>query len=414
MPQVVSAAEARRYLLAYHFLLRPRSLKQGAGILRVMDRLRCIQVDPLDTVGRNVHLVMQSRVKGYHPQLLDSLIYQEHLLVEAWDKLRSIVLADDWPYLNRFRKRMRDHYAETGHPPQGIVDYVREEIAARGSLSSIDLKDKGSGDWRWAPARLARVALDLMFDWGEIAVVGRVGSRKLYARMDDVLPSEVALAEDPHPDHASYVRWHLERRIRSLGLAAARAGDGWLGIHRVSAAERNRALNELEDAGRVVRITADGSKTTYFAPADSAGSFRAGANDGPRAAGHPHASFIAPLDNLIWDRRLIRELFDFNYTWEVYKPASSRKYGYYVLPVLCGDRFIARWEPRRETDGVVVRGWWWEPPAADHRDDSNQAAIGEALRAFMEYLGVNQLRFERSVHAADRKFLRAALMAGTQ
>ena len=394
MPRIVSAAEARHYLLAYHFLLRPRSLKQSTGILQVMDRLRAIQVDPLDTVGRNVHLVMQSRVAGYHPQLLDSLIYQEHLLVEAWDKLRSVVHADDWPYLNRFRKRMRDQHAVSGHPPQEIVDYVREEIAARGPLSSIDLKDKGSGDWRWAPARLARAALDLLFDWGEIGVVGRVGSRKLYSRMSDVLPPEVARAEDPHPDHASYLRWHVERRICSLGLAAARAGDSWLGIQGASAKDRNRALNELEDAGRLVRVEVDNHKTPYFAPANSDQSFRVGANDDRRTADRPRASFVAPLDNLIWDRRLIRDLFGFHYTWEVYKPASSREYGYYVLPVLYGEKFIARWEPRRETDGIVVRGWWWEPPAAECRDDPGiQAAIGQALRAFMEYLGVKRLRF---------------------
>jgi hypothetical protein len=134
-----------------------------------------------------------------------------------------------------------------------------------------------------------------------------------------------------------------------------------------------------------------------------------------RNAYRPRASFIAPLDNLIWDRRLILELFDFNYTWEVYKPASKRDYGYYVLPVLCGDQFIARWEPRREAGGIIVRGWWWERPAAECRDDPGvQAAIGEALRAFMEYLGVKRLGFERSVHTADRRFLRAALVVGTQ
>ncbi|MEE8441886.1 MAG: crosslink repair DNA glycosylase YcaQ family protein [Spirochaetia bacterium] len=412
MSRVVSAAEARRYLLAYHFLLRPRSLRPGTGVLKVMDRLRCIQIDPLDTVGRNVHLVMQSRVKGYHPPLLDSLIYHKHLLVEAWDKMRSVVRVDDWPSLDRFRKRMRDHYAETAQPPQEIVDYVREEIAARGMISSIDLKDKGSAEWRWAPPRLARAALDLMFDWGEIAVVGRVGPRKLYSMMSDVLPPEVARAEDPHPDHASYVRWHVERRIRSLGLAAARAGAGWLGIQGASARDRSRALAELEDAGRLMRVEMDDHKTPYFVPADSAQSFKPDAAGSRRTTDSPCASFIAPLDNLMWDRRLIRDLFGFHYTWEVYKPASKREYGYYVLPVLYGDTFIARWEPRRETDAVVVRGWWWEHPAGECRDNPDtQAAIGEALRAFMEYVGVKRLRFERPVRAEDRKFLRAALVA---
>jgi uncharacterized protein YcaQ len=99
------------------------------------------------------------------------------------------------------------------------------------------------------------------------------------------------------------------------------------------------------------------------------------------------ASILAPLDNLLWDRRMIKQLFGFEYTWEVYKPAEQRSYGYYVLPVLYGDRFVARFEPGRdkETGRIVVKNWWWEPDAAPDAD--MKAAIRACFCRFQRFLG---------------------------
>ena len=113
----------------------------------------------------------------------------------------------------------------------------------------------------------------------------------------------------------------------------------------------------------------------------------AGVNGAP-----PAATFIGPLDNLIWDRDLIRWLFDFDYTWEVYKPAAQRKYGHYVLPVLYGDRFIARVEPifDRKARVLTVVNWWWEAGVAP--DDALVVALAECLAAFGRYLGAAEMR----------------------
>ena len=106
------------------------------------------------------------------------------------------------------------------------------------------------------------------------------------------------------------------------------------------------------------------------------------------------AALIAPLDNLLWDRRFVQALFDFSYVWEVYKPAAERIYGYYVLPVLYGDRFVARFEPQRDEQSgdLVVKGWWWEPgvtPSAPMR-----RALRDCFRGFLRYLGADALRFD--------------------
>ena len=112
---------------------------------------------------------------------------------------------------------------------------------------------------------------------------------------------------------------------------------------------------------------------------------------GGRETTTPAATFIGPLDNLIWDRDLIRWLFDFDYTWEVYKPAVQRKYGHYVLPVLYGDRFIARVEPifDRKARVLTIVNWWWEAGVAP--DDTLIAALDECLAAFGRYLGAAEV-----------------------
>jgi uncharacterized protein YcaQ len=122
-----------------------------------------------------------------------------------------------------------------------------------------------------------------------------------------------------------------------------------------------------------------------------------------------HASIIAPLDNLIWDRRFIEALFDFSYVWEVYKPVAQREYGYYVLPVLYGDRFVARFEPGRDKkrEALTIQNWWWEKGVTPSLE--MQAALMDCFRLFTTYLGRDKLWVdEDAVAQADLGWLRAA------
>jgi uncharacterized protein len=109
--------------------------------------------------------------------------------------------------------------------------------------------------------------------------------------------------------------------------------------------------------------------------------------------GRQRAAFIAPLDNLMWDLNLVEMLFDFRYTWEVYKPAEKRDYGYYVLPVLYGDRLLARIDPEfdRTSRVLTVKNWWWEREI-DKSDEIMLAAIGDCLRNFATYLDAPDVR----------------------
>jgi hypothetical protein len=104
---------------------------------------------------------------------------------------------------------------------------------------------------------------------------------------------------------------------------------------------------------------------------------------------------MAPLDNLLWDRRMLKEIFDFEYKWEVYVPADKRRYGYYVLPVLYGDRFVARFEPGydKQQGILTIKGWWWEEGVAP--SEQMRIDLADCFHRFLQYLGGQCLQIER-------------------
>jgi len=158
---------------------------------------------------------------------------------------------------------------------------------------------------------------------------------------------------------------------------------------------RRATLARLAAQGVLIPVAAEGiGQAPLFIRASDVSllDLAASEDDAP-----PAASFIGPLDNLIWDRDLIRWLFDFDYTWEVYKPAAQRKYGHYVLPVLYGDRFVARVEPifDRKARVLTIVNWWWEAGVAP--DEALVAALAVCLAAFGRYLGAEAIRLGEAV-----------------
>ena len=375
--------QARRFILSHQGILPPRRLEGKAGLLEYLRRVGCIQFDPLDVVGRNPELVLQARVADFRPAMLEELLYA--------DKNMSIYPVEDWPYLQRHRDAARRNPGKSAEAVEAVLPQVRRAIETRGPLSSIDLDLDRTVDWSWAPARLARAALDSMYAWGELVIHHRVHTRKVYDFASRHLPEEILSAPDPHPTEAAYHDWFVHRRIGSVGLMWNRAGGTWLGPRNVKSPERRAAIARLLAQERIVEVEVEGMGPPLYARKEDELHLRQILETkGPDSS--PGIAFLAPLDNLLWDRRLIEALFSFAYTWEVYKPVSDREYGYYVLPVLYGDRFVARCEPTfdRETAVLRMEGWWWE---ADVEPGATMVgSLAEALRDFMGYLGASSIR----------------------
>ena len=401
----LSRADARRFMLAHHRLWPPRQLIGKAGILEYIRHAGCIQYDPVNLVGQNPELVLQARVAGYTPALLADLLYTERRLLDGFDKVASIYATEDWPYFARRRMRERQQHGDPANPPMAIAEAVKDALRARGPLCSADLEHNDTIDWWWGVrTRLGRAALEIIFGMGEVGVHHRIGTRRYFDLIERLLPADLCSAPDPHPDEAAYQDWHVLRRVGGQGIANPATSHCWAGIVGVQTETRRAVLSRLAERGEVIPVAvAEVARQPFFIRAADRPLLDDIAN---QAAIAPAAAFIGPLDNLIWDRDLIRWLFDFDYTWEVYKPAAQRKYGHYVLPVLYGDRFVARVEPiyDRKTRVLTLVNWWWE---ADVRpDDALIAALATCVAEFARYLGADAVRLGGAA-AADHALVRA-------
>jgi len=380
--------QARQFVLAHQGLLPPHQLKGKEEVMAFIRRVGCIQYDPLDMVGTNPNLVLQSRVRGYQPEILDGLLYGERQLVDGWDKNAAIYPVEDWPYFKRYRTRRVMRHGREITELYDVLPRVTAELRERGPLSSLEFEPGEKVDWFWAPASITRAALETLYSWGDIVVHSRMGTRRIYDLASRHIPSEILEAPEPNPTEQEYYQWHVKRRIQSVGMIWNRGSDAWLAIRGLKTPQRNAAFAALEEQGEIIPVEVEDLGFPVFIAQEQAPLLEqvlAGLK--PKAK----AAFIAPLDNLLWDRKLISALFGFNYTWEVYKPATQRQYGYYVLPVLYGDRFIARFEPRfnKKTGVLDILNWWWEPgikvtAAMNH-------ALNQSLEEFARYLGAKEI-----------------------
>ena len=232
-----------------------------------------------------------------------------------------------------------------------------------------------------------------MYFRGDLIVHHKRGAIKYYALAEDYLPAGLIRTADPFPDELDHVKWRIRRRIGSVGLLWNKASDAWLGITTMNAELRRNAFAELIGEGEIFKCQVERLKEPLFALKGDLPLLHEVVNGEEYA---PRTEFIAPLDNLIWDRKLIRALFDFEYTWEVYVPPAKRKYGYYVLPILHGDSFIGRIDAvcHRRNNALVVNDLWYEDSA--EISVKLRSSVKECLERFRHFHGLDSLRTEQN------------------
>ncbi len=386
----LTPSQARRFILSHQGLWPPRSWNGKSGILEFFQRVGCIQFDPLNIVGQNPELVLQSRIRDYRPQLLNELLYTDRKLLDGWDKMMAIYPLEDYPSFHRQREADRAAMQRSEDGLQSVLPLVRAEIETRGPLSSLDLDFDHRVDWSWGPTRASRAALESLYFSGELVVHHKANNRKYYDLASRHLPPAILQASDPNPVETDYQDWYVLRRLASVGLLWGRASTVWLAMRGVDSPQRAKTIKRLLSDGRLWEACIDGISDPVYLRSQDMPLLELALNSETIP---PQASFIAPLDNLMWDRRLVELLFGFEYRWEVYTPPEKRKYGYYVLPVLYGDRLIARLEPvlDKRTRLLTLNGWWWEPAVIC--DDVLLAALAACFDQFLAYLNATSLQY---------------------
>jgi uncharacterized protein YcaQ len=395
----VAAEAARRFLVARHFLTPARSVPGGLdGVLEVIRRLGSIQFDPIAVAGRNHDLVLHARVEGYEPTWCDAL-YERREIFETTNKALSFIPTSEVPWyrVNAGRKGRRFH-AEALADNAPAAERVLERIRTDGPLSSRDF-DRQSGrtkDWFGVPENAVRSVLEAYTVAGVIGLARRDGNLRYYDLVERLLPAEVVAQEVPERDQ---LRHKLLSRYRAHGLLGAGGAGGTFA--RIADPEVRRELHrELVDRGELVRVDVAGSRTKRFVVRDELALLESPPEPPPSVA------FIAPFDSLLWDTALLASLFDFEFVWEGFFKPEKRRWGYYVLPILFGDRFVGRIEPRIDHEGgrVEVLGLWWEAGFTPARAAGFVDAMRNALRAYVHFAGADGVEWAPGLAAEKRLF----------
>ena len=238
-----------------------------------------------------------------------------------------------------------------------VAERVLERIRADGPLSSLDF-ERESGptkDWFGMPENAVRAVLEAYTVTGVIGLARRDGNRRYYDLLERLLPAELLAHEVPEREQ---LRHKLLSRYRAHGLLWRRRRRRRSTFARESPEPpgRNELRKELVELGALVPVEVEGVRGKRFVLAEELALLQAPPEPPPSVA------FIAPFDSLLWDTALLASLFDFDYVWEGFFPPAKRRWGYYVLPIVFGDRFVGRIEPRIDRDGarVEVLDVWWE------------------------------------------------------
>ncbi|MGW9270928.1 DNA glycosylase AlkZ-like family protein [Microbacterium sp. NPDC055599] len=384
MTDSLSSAQVRRMALAAQGFTRARpAAVSNRHLHRVMERLGVLQIDSVNVFARSHYLPLFSRLGAYDPGLLDRLFlsrtthYVEYLAHEA-----TFIPVEDWPLwrfrMDAFRRRWagEDSWLSTN---ARTVAWVQAELRDRGPLRPADLRadaprERGTW-WDWDEVKLA---LEHLWRTGDVAVSGRRGFERTYALAEHVIPEHIR-ARDVSRDDA--IRELIRRAARSSGVATTSDLADYYRIR--DRATIGRAIAELEDTGELLPVRVRGwERAGRPLPA-----WRHRDAVLPRRV--EAAAILTPFDPVVWFRERALRAFELDYRIEIYVPAAKRRYGYYSLPVLVGDRIVARVDLKAERAGstLQVQSAWWEPQARP--DDAE--AIARELRLAAAWQGLEHV-----------------------
>ena len=388
--------QARRFILSKQGLLGKYRFVGKPGAYQYIRQSGCIQYDPVDVCGKNAELTLQSRVRGFTKKMLADLLYKDRLLVDYTDKELSIWPKEDWPFFSSYRDRSKTHGA--GFP--GIPELEEQAIAyirKNGPVSSDTLPIQGkvfwhssmhwSGNWHGtSPA--ARSVLEQLYTDGILLIHHKSGSRKFYDLADRYFSRELLDAKNPCPNEMSFLAWRIKRRIGAVGLLWNRRSDAFLGID-MNTEQRDAAFEKLEAEGSIQKAAVDGIRFPVYFLTEDLPLVDAVLSDDIDLT--QRLEFLAPLDPMLWDRKLIEAIWDYQYSWEIYTPAEKRKYGYYVLPMLYGEKMAGRIEAAadRKAETLVIKNIWFEPGV--RQTIKLNAAVDAAIGRLAKFNGCSRI-----------------------
>lgn len=387
----LSLADARALLLTAQGLDRAGAkVATKDSVLAAIRRMGVLQIDTIHVVARSPYLVLWSRLGAYAPVWLDELL-AEGRIFEYWAHEASFLPIEDYPL---FRRRMREtgslgwkYSHEWMAENRATVRKIRAHLRAHGPVRAADFTradGKGGGWWGWKPEKRA---LEYLFSAGELMIARRERFQRVYDLRERVNPgwndARLPSAKETH-------RTLVANAVRALGVATARwAAD----YYRMTLAETSAAIASLVRDGELLPARIESVAGDAFLHRDHRATLAA-----IRRCRRPsHTTLLSPFDPVIWDRKRALALFGFDYRIECYTPAPKRRYGYFTLPILVGDRLVGRLDAKAHRGDGVFEVISLHIEEGVILDDVLAEKIAGAIQACAAWHGTPRVRLRRVV-----------------
>jgi uncharacterized protein len=410
----ISTQTARRYILGRQGLWPGRRWVGKDGAHQALRAMEGVQLDPLNITARSQDLALHSRVLDYQVGMLEDLMYTDRLFCDYGHWL-FVYRMEEMPYLrvSMQRKGVWRRWLDFCEEHPDALDEVRQALRERGPLGNRDFK----GNHRLTSYRARKdtgMALFGLWANGEIMTSRRQNFERVYDFSENVVPEAYRHTASVEEAEAYFAR----KALAFLGLSTRtewRAFFSEFSGRKPDNPETQRWLDDLQAAGATGRVAVAGWKEPMYYPAADqhlletleAGQIPARWQTvGPDT--QSEAVFLAPLD-IVSARGRALKVFEFDYVWEVYKPVEQRRWGYYVLPVLYGDRLAARFDPKldRKTKTLHILGFWLEDEALE-QDEGFARAFAQGIYHFARFLGAQQVKWTPDGGAVQALTLEAA------
>lgn len=400
-PFTISQTTQRRFILGKQGLWPGRRFVGKDGVTAALHQMEALQLDPLNVIARNQDIALLGRVLDYRSEFLYQVAYDERRFFDYGGALFMYSISE-LPYWRLHMRRRREHGRwGTGFAREhaDTLDYLREELRANGPRGNRDFKGAPvSGHYRGR--KDTSIALYYLWLTGEVMIHHRQGFDRYYDLRERVAPPEFDYAASEQEAEDYFAR----KNIAFLGMMPEKrwrtsfAKD----IQReVSLEEARKRLSVLYEQNVITLVRIEGSKERWIALAkdlllletlETGKTPSAWAPLGPTT--WDEVTFLAPLE-IVSARGRARQVFDFDYIWEVYKPLEQRRWGYYVLPILYGDDLVARLDPKldRKTMTLQIKGFWLEDDAPVD-EPAFADALGKGLARFAAFVEAKEVDIE--------------------
>ena len=392
---------ARRFILGKQGLWPGRRWRGSAGTEQAMLAIEYLQLDPLNIIARSQDITLHSRVLDYTPGMWEDVTYQQRKFFDwgGWLAARPMEELPHWRVVmrrerdgnagdSRIRRMAREH--------AGAIDEMRAILRERGSVTNRDFEMAArTRTQSYRGRKDSALALYYLWYTGEVMTHHRKNFERVYALTETVAPAHL-LRES---DEADADRFLIKKDVSFSGLSRpGRVAEAFRGYGESDRSAAKKLLEAMVADGDLIEVQVEGWKAIHYAlGSDAAVLHEVNAGRVPKiwtpleTTTTEEAVFLAPLDH-VCARGRARVLFDFDYVWEVYKPLSQRRFGYYTLPVLWGDRLVARFDSKldRTTSTFVILGLWLENEALGN-DEAFAAALARGFARFLAFLGTSKL-----------------------